>query len=566
MTDIGLVSVLPRPVFVLLAVLTTSFVLSLRRRPLRTLVPLCHLIVLIVLLYGVTAFLETEARFSSTYRHAGIVDYIQQNGSVNPNIDAYFNWPGFFGFGALLGNVAGLDSALSIAAWAPLFLNLFVVAPMHAIFRWATDDARVVWAALWLFFSANWVGQDYFSPQGLGFALWMSMLALLLTYFTPRTAPLLSRLSRKAVRETWSRLRETQREPIPTPEGSGTQSWQLAGILLIVVVVYAALVTGHQLTPTPALLTVTGLVVLAGLRTRRLPILMFIMLASWVSYMTTRYLAGHASVVLKPVGDVSSNLSQSVGSRYGGSELHRFVVHFRVQTSLLIWSLAFLGGIRRVRNRYLDVALLVVAVAPFALPIVQPYGGEILLRVFLFTLPAVAFFIACLVFPTVARGRRWLATVSMIVLCCLLLGAFQVTRYGNERQDYFTTGDAATVEALYRLAPVGSTVVAGNQNLPWRGQHYVDYHYDDITNLDHWKADDDDPQGLLADIRISWPRTGAYVIVTRSTEVFAGLYYGRPAVLGDLVDALASTPDVQTLYRSPDGSIFFIPPQPRENP
>src|SRR4029453_3397014 len=52
MTDIGLVSVLPRPVFVLLAVLTTSFVLSLRRRPLRTLVPLCHLIVLIVLLYG----------------------------------------------------------------------------------------------------------------------------------------------------------------------------------------------------------------------------------------------------------------------------------------------------------------------------------------------------------------------------------------------------------------------------------------------------------------------------------------------------------------------------------
>jgi hypothetical protein len=50
----------------------------------------------------------------------------------------------------------------------------------------------------------------------------------------------------------------------------------------------------------------------------------------------------------------------------------------------------------------------VLGVTPFLLPVLQPYGGEMLLRVFLFALPAAAFFVARLAFrrrPRDAAGR-----------------------------------------------------------------------------------------------------------------------------------------------------------------
>src|SRR5438105_4472097 len=58
MTDVGLVSVLPTGTILLLFLLTASFCLSLTRRPLKPWVPLIHAVVLVVMLYGVTAFLE----------------------------------------------------------------------------------------------------------------------------------------------------------------------------------------------------------------------------------------------------------------------------------------------------------------------------------------------------------------------------------------------------------------------------------------------------------------------------------------------------------------------------
>ena len=74
MTDFGLISVLPVTALALLALLTVSFCLALRERPLPPWVAFSHVFVLIVILYGVTAFLEPEPRIASVYRHVGIID------------------------------------------------------------------------------------------------------------------------------------------------------------------------------------------------------------------------------------------------------------------------------------------------------------------------------------------------------------------------------------------------------------------------------------------------------------------------------------------------------------
>jgi hypothetical protein len=64
MTDVGLVSVLPPAMSVALIVLTLGFCVTLHRQERRVPVLLLHALVLIVMLYGVTALVEPEPRFA----------------------------------------------------------------------------------------------------------------------------------------------------------------------------------------------------------------------------------------------------------------------------------------------------------------------------------------------------------------------------------------------------------------------------------------------------------------------------------------------------------------------
>ena len=105
--DIGLASVLPGRVLFALVLLTVSFCLLLHRRPLNVPVAVLHLGILIFMLYGMTSFIEEVPRFAVSWRHAGVADYLVQHGRVDPKIDAYFNWPGFFALAALFTKLTG---------------------------------------------------------------------------------------------------------------------------------------------------------------------------------------------------------------------------------------------------------------------------------------------------------------------------------------------------------------------------------------------------------------------------------------------------------------------------
>src|SRR5829696_2803452 len=96
MTDIGLVSVLPWSIYISLAFLCIGFLLALRQMTLREPILFMQIILLIIMLYGVTLPVEEAPRFNVTWRHAGLVDYVQRNEAIYPSNDAYLNWPGFF--------------------------------------------------------------------------------------------------------------------------------------------------------------------------------------------------------------------------------------------------------------------------------------------------------------------------------------------------------------------------------------------------------------------------------------------------------------------------------------
>ena len=569
MSDIGLVSVLPVTALALMALLTVSFCLSLARRPVGWVVPLLHVLVLIGALYGVTTLVEAHPHMETVYRHVGVMDYLLRHHGVDTNIDAYFNWPGFFAFGAVLTKVAGFGSPLSFGAWGALAFNLLFLAPLVATFRWATDDARLSWTAVWVFYVANWVGQDYISPQATGFALWLAILVILLRFFTPSASATAAR-SRLA-RLLWRIVRTdtvTAAEAPPAAAASG----QRVGVFLLAVGIYIAIVAGHQLTPFAVALSVTGLVLLARLETRTLPVVMVLITGAWLTYIATAYLAGNIHSLTGSVGSLGGNFDQTVTGRLRGSDEHMLVVHFRLFASAGIWTLGLLGFIRHLRAGRCNLALIAIGVAPFLLPVLQPYGGEMLLRVWLFALPATAFFIACLAFPRPAAGRSWIALGALACGLCVLLGSFMVTRYGNERLDYFSPGDVQAVRFVYDHAAPGSTIFGGGTNMPWRNQDYETMDYLLIPDLDGWRypclgnlatsqcSPKPKPAEITAEILKLSADRGSWVVITESTKVQASLLYGVRDSLEGVVRDLRDTPRAREVLRTPDADVFQIAP------
>lgn len=581
MDDLGLVSIFSPFTLLALALMMLSFCASLQRPQVRTRILLLHICLLIFMLYGVTTLLEQAPRFSVVYRHAGYVEYIMRTGTVDPNLDAYFNWPIFFIVSAFVTRISGYPSILSYAVWAPVFLNLLYLGPLFNILSAVTANKRLLWLALWFFYLTNWIGQDYYSPQGLAFFLYLIIIAMLLRWFRvragtnhPRWADFLSNLPSFAGKGyRWL----TTPDPGIAPVQPG-QRWTVLALLLLI---FAFVVSSHPLTPFFVLASVTALVLFRRCAPAWLPVVMAIMTAGWILLMTSAFLAGHLSWVTGDIGQPASIISQNVGSRVSGSPEHELIAQLRVLTAFVIWGGALIGCVRRARQGHRDTNAMLLAIAPFPLLILQPYGGEMLLRIYLFSLPLVVFFAASLFYAEqaviiqqtrgIARSARVrFAPLSSLVasprrksalmmgFSILLLAGFLFTRYGNERQDYMTYAEVAGVHHLYSIAQPGSIFIAGTDGTPWEYQDFEKYNLLALTDSLLNAVTDRDVAAITRFIR-GEKHTFAYLIFTRSQEATLECTFGlAPGTLDRLQEALSASGQYKLVYGNPDAHILLF--------
>ena len=137
-----------------------------------------HAVGLVVMLYGTGAVVYPEGRYSWLYKTIGVIQYVNVHGQLNSTIDIYQNWPGFFALAAWFGKVAGVSSPLAYAKWAQVVFELAALPLLYLIYDALSLTFRQRWMALLLYPAANWIGQDYLSPQGLGTVLSLGIMAL----------------------------------------------------------------------------------------------------------------------------------------------------------------------------------------------------------------------------------------------------------------------------------------------------------------------------------------------------------------------------------------------------
>jgi hypothetical protein len=552
MSDIGLISVLPPGIYVAAALTIMGLVFSLRARRGSPALMLLQVAVLIFMLYGATALVEEQPRFSVVYRHAGFAEYIIRNRGVDPRLDAYFNWPGFFIALATVVQALHLRDALALAPWAPVFFNLLYLPPLYLLFESFTHSQRTRLLAIWFFYLGNWVSQDYLSPQALDYFFYLVIIALLLRLLSVRPAQrsisragsALKRLSERVSSTTFATAPATG--PVP-----GSRPWTL---VLAVVIVFAAIVCSHPLTPFFAIATTVLLVVFGVVGPRWLPALMIVMTGAWILLMAHTYLAGHLGDVIGSAGSFGPTASSNVTGRLRGSQGHQLVAYARVVMTGLLWALASLGLIRALKARQWPLPELLTAVAPLSLVLLQAYGGEMLLRAYLFSLPAVAYLAAV----AVVRMRGMLhsnrGTLAVALLSALMLGSFLLTRYGNERGDYITNGELSTVQRLYSIAPRGS-VLATIGGPPWKYRDFEVYDYRSLA------PEDFEHQSIrsVADKLRARGGQQSYFLVTRSEAAQLELFDGRdPAWFARLEDRMIGSGIAKRIYDSPDGQILQL--------
>lgn len=459
MSDLGLVSALPPSFYLAPLLLTVSYWrLTLQQTPPARLM-LLHLVSLIVILQVTLPLLYGVARFGWTYKHVGVVDYVLQYGSVNPAIDAYHNWPGFFSLIAGLLRLTGIPNALELARWWPLIANLLYLVPLLLIYRSFTRQARVVWLALWLFFLGNWIGQDYFSPQSFAFFLFLFVLAVCLTWLSPRDRP------------------APGEAPVPAPTPGAVPPRAL--LLALLGAACLAIAASHQLTPFMLMGALVAVIVTGGRPLVWVLILTLILTVGWDAGMADTYLRRY-SHWYSSLGQLEQNLEFNV-DRVEYSPGHSLVVFLTRTMTLLLWGVAALGVLRGLREKWLSWRPALLAAAPFPMLVLGAYGGEMALRIYLFSLPFMAYLAATALYSPVRRAaweivpvrsstplytyeptprtpERWEAAASLGLGLLMTAGLF-FSAYGNERTNRVTATDVDAAWFVYTHAPPDSAII-----------------------------------------------------------------------------------------------------------
>ena len=546
-SDLGLVAVLPYPYWIGLVLVNVTFVAALRGNaggPAGRAVMMWLLAVLVLELFGTAAFVTDVPRGEVAFRHLGIADALSSTQVIDPDIDAYFNWPGYFALLATIIKATGLAPA-SVALWAPVVNVGLWLAALGVLTRFLTADPRRLWLVLWLFCLGNWQDQDYLSPQAFAFFLYLVVIALLLGPLAAR--PGTFRGFRPANIAVWWRGRS------PSEHRPQHRVSALVATLLLVTVICAS----HQLTPFMMLIAVMALCLSGRVWTGRLPLITAVILALWLVYPASAYLIGHPP--LEDAG-LQGAVAANVVDRVTGTPGHSLVVKVRMVLTLVLWALAAAGALRDWRRKRLDIRVVLLAVTPILLFPMQSYGGEMLIRVSLFALPFVALQASSILLPKEGSRRLPLRTMAALVPTFLVLSLLiETSRFGNTKFDIFTGSEMAAVAEVERMAPHGAAIISAAHPTPWRSDAYLEHRYRTMDDLCRRNLS----AASCGPIFYNYGRhnpAGAFVLLMRSTEASLELQ-GQTTERNSaqMEDWLRSQPGVQLVFSNADARIYRLP-------
>jgi hypothetical protein len=560
---IGLVKQLDAFWWLAAGLAAVAIVLELRRQKPRVLTMCASLFALALILHGTLPATESVPRFSTAYDIAGFSQLIGSTGHTLPRIDARMSWPAMF---AAVGMAArAMDvSTLWFLRWCPLVLNLAYLIPLKSIANTCLRNPRAQWAACGLFLASNWIDQDYFSPQGLNLFLFLVAVAIVIRVFAnggslpwPVTDIVRTRVWDRAKRLVIRVARLPYNvQPSERGEVATTTGYRVAMLAVLLVTITASAVS-HQITPAAMCLVFFGLMLTGRTGLRMLWLFTAVLVWAWLSWEGHTYWAGHLSKVFGSAGQFGSTLNSTVGSRLQSTLSGRKLV----QDGRLLAAAITLGGAaigfwavwRRGRSLWTPA---IVAIAPVAVAGAVSYGGEVALRVLLFSLAPFAIITAGLI--DTATIKKWSALLLAAIAAALLI-LFPLARYGNESFEAIAPNDLAAATWIHAHVGSGAIIFVANRDEPLNYTGDGSYKTIELGGL--LAIDGQELGGYLP-----FTKHPTYVFLTRSQNNYGVDFDGFQAGwLNHFKQELLSTGYVTVVYHSATATVLriekLIPPK-----
>jgi hypothetical protein len=459
MGGLGLAAVLPLWAWAAVALACLACAAEILRARPRVAVLVGATAVLVLCTTGLPSLVESAARVPTAWVHLSFVEAIVDTGTLPSNVDSRLAWPGFFAQWAWISEAAGGIGLDGILRWTPPVVVAAWAIGVHAIARPLVGGLRAPWAATWLFLGANWIEQDYFSPQATAVLLGLAVLACVLgplattrgdpaggTWPVPDPAAPPAPWLRRVLATTFLPVRRPDRAP-----GQVLLLWLVTALCLVTVVL------DHPLTPIALGAQLVVLALAGRFWGRWLVVVLAVVELSWFVLGAQDFWSARLSLATGDVGNLLGSLVDALFGRFVGDTGQLAVKAGRVAMALAIGGLALTGAWLR-RRRGGTGLLLLLAAVPAGLVFGQSYGGEILLRVLLFSLP----FLAVLGVEAIrAVPHRWprsgraVLVVGMVALFAVLV----VLRGGNEAYTGVSAREVAVSREVIDAAPPGARIL-----------------------------------------------------------------------------------------------------------
>jgi len=533
---LGLIHSLPVTFFIALAFLTlASAILWLSQENHGRLLCL-QLLVLITALWLVPLVTGGSPPFiDHIYRNLGYTNYVITHGEFSTAIVSYFSWPGAFITPAIIADICliNLKPLVELGIFS-LLLQLSCLIPLYVFLRNTLGESRgkYCWVGCWLFYLANWVGHLHLNPQGFGFFLLLTLLALV-------TSPRL-----------W---REDTKPLLPVS---------------LISITFAALAVTHLITSLAFLCIVAGLYLIK--RNKRIAFVIAACLILFISWSLTGAKGSMEGRVHSTEGFVTVQqpstsgeitktvlvldpeliMEREITGHMLGNQAHIVLANIKILFSVT-FALIGLAGVIIIclfkRDLRMGITVLVITLAPLILVSLSfHYGnmlrGEILTKLYLYTLPGMAYFGAMALRP---KGRMSvLILVLLLIISCPL---HVMCEYGNQEADYISAGEVSGMEFFNDKTTKGYVIGAwpmGWMETPDR------YRQQQLQTVD-WEGED--PFYLTG----NYKKLDRYIGISKHDEKQFSWLYGQTSYIDRVKLRLESDTHITSFYRNPYLELYF---------
>ncbi|TMB69624.1 MAG: hypothetical protein E6J43_03920 [Chloroflexi bacterium] len=501
---------------------------------------LAQLLLLMVAIWLAPYLLESTARFRSSYKNFSAVDWLAAGHGFAPDLVVYHNWPGFPIVMTGVLKVTGL-SPTQLMGLFPFVIQIVYLFPLTYLLRVFRPAGNGWWAGVWFFYLFNWTGQDYFAPQALAFFLFLCLLALFAHMVAHR------------------------------------DGYFGVPLMALTLAIYGSLVVTHVLTAGIVLAIILALTASGQMRQRSLLLATAVMFFAWQVYGAASFFDFSHQRIQDNILDIQDFFNLNVGSRLAGTPDHVVVGRLRMLMTLIAAGVAAICFLMRLTERqdrrslelmgrgagttlqtigtmrqrslmYLWQPAPFAVVCFIALAIVAPlyvYGGEMLIRALLFSLPAFSLL--------VAGAFKWRTPViAVVALLALVAPLHMVARYGNELYDYVSPKE---VEGFNYVASIGPANIYGAYPAgTFENTIQLDWRY----GIQPGKNKPPDAEGYLRPDRNRWRHDDwpIYVALSQGDAAAARLFYNQPEFIDKLKAEISRRCNFSLLFDNGDFTLY----------